>query len=142
MTFKEFRKSPNFTLHGNFYALTGEVRGRMVYAVLEWEPSNQKWYRLSPISGRSEAGCLDMADLDMNGSFHWVKIQYIRPIFSQPHLPDLHLLSCEEKARRGAMLAEILHLKQDHQDRWPTAWGNKTNLGLFETAARIITEGK
>ena len=46
----------------------------------------------------------------------------------------------DEKIRRGAELADVLHLRRDpkHKDRWLTTWGNKTDLGLYLTVLRII----
>ena len=51
-------------------------------------------------------------------------------------------LSEQEQTRRGGMLADVLLLRKDHEGRWPSAWGNKTNLGLYRTVKRIIEEGK
>jgi len=49
-----------------------------------------------------------------------------------------------EEARRGALLAKILRLRRDRQDRdrWQTDWGTKTDLGLFRTVARIVEDGE
>lgn len=54
------------------------------------------------------------------------------------------LLDEDEMARRGALLAEVLHLERDdaHKDRWQTEWGTKTALGLFRTVERIMEDGK
>jgi len=45
-------------------------------------------------------------------------------------------------ARLGALIADLLHLKRDAQGRWPTAWGNKTDVGLARTLRRVLEEGK
>jgi len=45
-------------------------------------------------------------------------------------------------ARMGALIAELLHLKRDAQGRWPTAWGNKTDIGLARTLRRVLEEGQ
>lgn len=53
-------------------------------------------------------------------------------------------ISEEEEARRGALLAEVFGVNKDtsSRGRFLTAWGNKTHLGLYRTAKRIITEGE
>ena len=52
-------------------------------------------------------------------------------------------LSDEEKAKRGMLLAQTLQLKRKRSNgRFDTAWGDKTELGLFLTVQRIIKEGK
>jgi len=52
-------------------------------------------------------------------------------------------LSDEEKAKRGVLLAQTLQLKRKRSNgRFDTAWGDKTELGLFLTVQRIIEEGK
>lgn len=45
---------------------------------------------------------------------------------------------------RGALLCRVLKLRKDPdaQGRYLTEWGNKTPLGIFLTAKRIIEEGK
>ena len=50
----------------------------------------------------------------------------------------------EEERRRGQMLADALKLKKDpdYKDRYETAWGTKTALGLFRTIKDIIERGK
>jgi hypothetical protein len=49
----------------------------------------------------------------------------------------------EKYAELGLELAQILGLRRDcdHEDRWRTGWGTKTNLGLFRTVERFIQEG-
>jgi len=49
------------------------------------------------------------------------------------------------KEQRGQELAGILELKRDRDYkgkdvRYKTTWGNKTTLGVYETALRILTE--
>ena len=51
-------------------------------------------------------------------------------------------LTEQEQTRRGGMLADVLLLRKDRLGRWPSAWGNKTDLGLYRTIKRIIEEGK
>ena len=50
----------------------------------------------------------------------------------------------QEEIRRGELIAEVLCLRRSprEQDRYLTAWGTKTDLGLFRTVKRIIEEGK
>jgi hypothetical protein len=49
-----------------------------------------------------------------------------------------------EEARRGALIREVLQLRRsiEYRDRVNTAWGNKTDLGLFRTMKRIIEDGE
>jgi hypothetical protein len=49
-----------------------------------------------------------------------------------------------EEARRGALIREVLQLRRsiEYPDRVNTAWGNKTDLGLFRTLKRIIEDGE
>lgn len=57
-------------------------------------------------------------------------------------------LTEEEMARRGAELAKVLDVKKDWIDpatgkyyspcRYKTTWGNKTDVGLYQTVKRII----
>ena len=51
-----------------------------------------------------------------------------------------------EKSRRGGMLAQILGCKMRTanctETQYLTEWGYKTALGIYETARRIIEEGK
>jgi hypothetical protein len=56
--------------------------------------------------------------------------------------PDSTALE-NRQAELGLELAQILGLRRDcdHEDRWATGWGTKTNLGLFLTVARFIEQG-
>ncbi len=48
-------------------------------------------------------------------------------------------LSEQEQARRGQLLARVLMLKKKRDNgRWDTTWGDKTDLGLYRTVARIV----
>jgi hypothetical protein len=46
--------------------------------------------------------------------------------------------------RLGKELAETLMLRRDpeHKDRWKLTTGNKTNIGLARTVARILREAQ
>lgn len=48
----------------------------------------------------------------------------------------------KERAAIGRYLAEVLQLRhdRDHPDRYPTTWGTKTDVGLYNTIYRIIHE--
>ena len=46
----------------------------------------------------------------------------------------------ERKAEIGRDIAELLHLKQNKDGRYDTAWGTKTSLGIFLCIERIIKE--
>ena len=48
----------------------------------------------------------------------------------------------QDQARRGALMADIFGLKRDPENsqRWQTVWGSKTDLGLFNTAKRILLD--
>ena len=45
-----------------------------------------------------------------------------------------------EEARRGKLLADVLGLELDEENRWPTEWGNKTNVGLYRMVERILED--
>lgn len=58
-----------------------------------------------------------------------------------------------EEAKRGAVLASMLNLKEAKQTtahgvlpfdppRYSTEWGTKTALGLFRTIKRIVEDGE
>lgn len=61
MTFKEFRQTIGYKTAG-YYVLTTcdhDDAKFLKHQVLEWEPSNQKWYQ--PVDwGRKEAGYLNV----------------------------------------------------------------------------------
>jgi len=42
------------------------------------------------------------------------------------------------KTEIGHKLAEVLQLKRKKNERYDTLWGDKTDLGLYETIKRII----
>lgn len=44
----------------------------------------------------------------------------------------------KEMARRGKQLAEILGLKKNRAGRYDTTWGDKTEIGLYRTARRVL----
>lgn len=46
-----------------------------------------------------------------------------------------------ECSRRGANVAALLGLKptREHRDRFDTAWGNKTAMGLYRTLLRVMS---
>ena len=53
----------------------------------------------------------------------------------------------QEKITRGQLIAKLLNLKyhkayaRDEENiRYNTSWGTKTNLGLYETVNRILTD--
>lgn len=48
----------------------------------------------------------------------------------------------DQENRAGALLAEALYLERDeeHPDRWKTAWGTKTNVGLVRTILAQIEQ--
>jgi len=45
----------------------------------------------------------------------------------------------EEQAQQGKEIARLLMLRRDrdHKGRWQTTWGNKTNLGIYNTVKRL-----
>lgn len=49
-------------------------------------------------------------------------------------------MSDEQMTQYGNALVVALYLKRDstHRDRWLTAWGTKTGLGLYLTIKRMI----
>lgn len=47
-----------------------------------------------------------------------------------------------EKIERGELIAEILMLKKDKDNRYKTTWGTKTALGLYRTMERIVKDGE
>ena len=53
-------------------------------------------------------------------------------------------LTDEQKEYRGNYLAEIFKLKRDKEfkDRYITEWGNKSAIGIYEIAKRIIERGE
>jgi len=55
----------------------------------------------------------------------------------------LATLSENEQRARGKLIAEVLKLRRDreHADRWQTAWGSKTDLGVFNIVLGIIEHG-
>lgn len=50
----------------------------------------------------------------------------------------------EEQNNIGRTIATILCLRQDrdHQTRYQTCWGSKTNLGIFNTIQRLANDIK
>lgn len=46
--------------------------------------------------------------------------------------------SDEKKSYLGHKLAEVLLLRKETDGRYYTEFGNKTGLGLYETAVRIL----
>jgi hypothetical protein len=53
----------------------------------------------------------------------------------KPYITD------DERTAQGEKIAEILMLhKQRKNGRYPTTWGDKTALGLFNTLERLINE--
>ena len=51
------------------------------------------------------------------------------------------IISEEEQARRGELVADCLRLSKNHDGRYVTDWGTKTPLGLFRTIESIIRTG-
>jgi len=53
-------------------------------------------------------------------------------------------LSIEEKTEIGRTICHLLELKKirnhEKHDRYYTAWGDKTCLGIYETVKRVIEE--
>ncbi len=47
----------------------------------------------------------------------------------------------DRKAEIGRDIAELLRLKQDENGRYDTAWGTKTDLGIYLYIERIIKKG-
>lgn len=45
-------------------------------------------------------------------------------------------------AKFGEEVAEMLMLRKDkeHQDRWQTTWGSKTNVGLARCIIRVVED--
>jgi hypothetical protein len=78
MTFKEFREDLAFRSYGRWYVVTTEDEA---VHVLQWEPSNYKWYTPKPTWGREEFGYLD--EVGANS-----KIYNIRPLIGQPSERD------------------------------------------------------
>ena len=56
----------------------------------------------------------------------------------------MNTITEEEEKRRGELIADVLMLHRNprEQDRYSTAWGTKTDLGLYRTVKRKIEEGK
>ena len=54
---------------------------------------------------------------------------------------DKDILVSEQKLR-GLMLAEVLHLGTNKNGRFDTEWGEKTELGLYLIAKRVIERGE
>ena len=54
------------------------------------------------------------------------------------------MISEEEEARRGELIAFVLNLKRSENfpDRVDTTWGNKTMVGLYRTMKRIVGQGE
>jgi hypothetical protein len=49
------------------------------------------------------------------------------------------MLTLEEKAVAGARIAEVLMMRKEKETgRWLTSWGTKTDLGVYEVAARLV----
>ncbi len=43
-------------------------------------------------------------------------------------------------ARQGKCIADLLHLKKDKDGRYNTAWGTRTDLGIYRSVSRILKE--
>lgn len=54
------------------------------------------------------------------------------------------MISEEEEAKRGELIAFVLELKRNgtFPDRVDTTWGNKTMVGLYRTMKRIVEIGE
>lgn len=59
-----------------------------------------------------------------------------------PLLHEAEDISEELEEKIGAQLARVFTLRRDpeHADRWQTAVGTKTNIGVFRTAVGIIKD--
>lgn len=47
--------------------------------------------------------------------------------------------SIGEQIATGAEIARLFRMRRDpeHKDRWQTTWGNKTDLGIYNTVLRV-----
>ena len=57
---------------------------------------------------------------------------------------ELDDITEDEKTRRGQLIAEILRLRKDKKWRgaYGTNWGPKSALGIYETVAALIIDGR
>lgn len=53
-------------------------------------------------------------------------------------------LTEEQEAKLGNRLGHYLYMKRDkqHKDRWRTAWGTKTDRGLFTMIERLVNDAE
>lgn len=56
----------------------------------------------------------------------------------------METLTEEEQIAYGELFAKLLKMKKnkEHKDRWDTAWGTKTNLGLYRTIKRLVEDAE
>lgn len=76
MSYQEFRQSPFYQLPNQWFRVTMECRDELTAAIVQWEPSNMRWYYAEPYEGRSECGSYDVIRLENKD---W-KIVEIRPL--------------------------------------------------------------
>lgn len=79
MTYQEFRDSSEAKLVNQYYRVTAlrERDEKLVCWVLQWEPSNVKWYRPEPYSGRKDCGYTNEVWEADDGN---LLIMHIRPL--------------------------------------------------------------
>lgn len=53
----------------------------------------------------------------------------------------METLTEEEQIVYGELFAKLLKMKKN-KDRWDTAWGTKTNLGLYRTIKRLVEDAE
>lgn len=56
----------------------------------------------------------------------------------------METLTEEEQIAYGELFAKLLKMKKnkEHKDRWDTAWGTKTSLGLYRTIKRLVEDAE
>lgn len=89
---------------------------------------------------------MKILSVTVNDSGQWINIHFSDGGEIIVHINDLiktESMDDKEKTRRGDLLAGILNVPYIRREaRYRTEWGSKTALGLYETAKRIIKEGK
>ena len=66
------------------------------------------------------------------------------PKVTKPVKAFFDKISEDEAKNRGILIADMMGLKhpKGHPDRYHTAWGTKTALGVFLSVKRLVVDGE